>query len=105
MSGLPAGTEDLGGVGRIGGANPARFCCCLRGVMLGELYGPTAAAAAAAAAAAVGASGAVPGFPERLACRQGLTLVHSSAQLKRLLCDRGCSSGLFRGCLGAGWGY
>ena len=22
---------------------------------------------------------------------QGLTLVHSSAQLKRLLCDRGCS--------------
>jgi predicted alpha/beta hydrolase len=24
------------------------------------------------------------------ALRQGLTLVHSSAQLKRLLCDRGC---------------
>jgi len=50
----------LGGVGHIGGADPARFC--LRGVTFGELYGPAAAAAAA------GASGAVPGFPERLAC-------------------------------------
>jgi hypothetical protein len=36
---------------------------------------------------------------------QGLTLVHSSAQRKRLLCDRGCSYGLFRGCLGGVGGY
>jgi len=33
---------------------------------------------------------------------QGLTLVHSSAQLERLLCDTGCSWWLFRGCLGGG---
>jgi hypothetical protein len=31
-------------------------------------------------------------------CTQELTLVHSSAQLKRLLCDRGCIEGLFMGC-------
>ena len=31
---------------------------------------------------------------------QGLTLVHFPAQLKRLLCDTGCSQGLFRGHLG-----
>jgi len=29
--------------------------------------------------------------PTAAATNQGLTLVHSSAQLKRLLCDRGCS--------------
>ena len=32
---------------------------------------------------------------------QGLTLVHFSAQRKRFLWDRGCISGLSRGCLGA----
>jgi hypothetical protein len=32
--------------------------------------------------------------------RQGLTLVHFSAHVKRFLWDRGCSEGLFRGCLG-----
>ena len=32
---------------------------------------------------------ALPGL--QLAGYQGLTLVNSSAQLKRLLCDRGCS--------------
>jgi hypothetical protein len=31
---------------------------------------------------------------------QGLTLVHSSAQLKRLPCDEGCCWGLFKGCTG-----
>jgi hypothetical protein len=36
---------------------------------------------------------------------QGLTLVHFSAKLKRLLCDRGCSYGLFRGCLVGARGY
>jgi len=41
----------------------------------------------------------------RSTLEQGLTLVHSSAQLKRLQCDRGCSQGLFRGCLGGGRGY
>ena len=30
--------------------------------------------------------------------RQGLTLVHFSAQRKRFLWDRGCIEGLFRGC-------
>ena len=32
--------------------------------------------------------------------RQGLTLLHFSAQRKRFLWDRGCISGLFMGCLG-----
>jgi len=32
--------------------------------------------------------------------KQGLTLVHFSAQLKRLLWDRGSIQGLFRGGLG-----
>jgi len=32
--------------------------------------------------------------------RQGLILVHFSAQLKRFLWDRGCLQGLSRGCLG-----
>ena len=32
--------------------------------------------------------------------RQGLTLVHFSAQRKRFLWVRGCISGLSRGCLG-----
>ena len=31
---------------------------------------------------------------------QGLTLVHLAAQRKLFLCDRGCSCGLLRGCLG-----
>jgi len=31
---------------------------------------------------------------------QGHTLVHFSAQLKRLLWDRGCMQGLFGGCSG-----
>jgi len=35
------------------------------------------------------------------ALRQGLTLVHFSAQRKRILWDRGCIKGLFRGCSGA----
>jgi hypothetical protein len=30
---------------------------------------------------------------------QGLTLVHFSAQRKRIRWDRGCVQGLFRGCL------
>jgi len=33
------------------------------------------------------------------ACAQGLTLVHFSAQLKRILWDRGAT----RGCLGGVW--
>jgi len=33
-------------------------------------------------------------------CDHGLTLVHVSAQLKRLLWDRGCTEGLFKGCIG-----
>jgi hypothetical protein len=37
--------------------------------------------------------------------KQGLTLAHFSAQLKRLLYVRGCIKGLFRGCLGGGTGY
>ena len=31
---------------------------------------------------------------------QGLTLVHFSAERKRVLWDRKCAEGLFRGCLG-----
>ena len=31
--------------------------------------------------------------------RQGLTLVHLSTQRKCFMCDRGCSEGLFRGCV------
>jgi len=31
------------------------------------------------------------------AAKQGLTLLHFSAQLKRFLWDRGCIQGLFRG--------
>jgi hypothetical protein len=30
---------------------------------------------------------------------QGLTLVHFSAQRERFLCDRGCTQGLFMGCM------
>jgi hypothetical protein len=37
--------------------------------------------------------------------RQALTLVHFSAQLKRLLWDRGCVQGDLRGCLGGVRGY
>jgi len=36
---------------------------------------------------------------------QGLTLVHFSAQRRRLLWDRGCIHGVFRGCLGGVRGY
>jgi len=36
---------------------------------------------------------------------QGLTLVHLSAQRKRLVWDRGCILGLFWGCLGVVMGY
>ena len=39
------------------------------------------------------------------AVRQGLTLVHFSAQRERFLWDRGCAQGLFGGCLGGVWGY
>ena len=35
---------------------------------------------------------------------QGLTLVLLSAQLKRILWDRGCMQGLFWGCLGGAEG-
>jgi len=38
-------------------------------------------------------------------CRQGLTLVHFSAQRKRFLWDKGCNWGLFRGCSGGVEGY
>jgi len=37
--------------------------------------------------------------------RQGLSLVHVSAQRKRLLWVRGCIQGMFRVCLGAVTGY
>jgi len=37
--------------------------------------------------------------------KQGLTLVHFSAQLKRLPWDRGCTQGDFRGCLAGVRGY
>ena len=37
--------------------------------------------------------------------RQGLTLVHFSAQLERFLRDRGCTQGWFRGCLSGGRGH
>jgi len=36
---------------------------------------------------------------------QGLTFVHVSAHHKRVLWDRGCTSGLFRGCLEGVRGY
>ena len=36
-------------------------------------------------------------------CRQGLTLVHYSAQRTRFLKDKGCILGLFRGCRGGVW--
>jgi len=39
------------------------------------------------------------------ASEQGLTLVHFSAQRKRFLCDMGCISELFKGCLASGRGY
>ena len=41
----------------------------------------------------------------RSAPRQGLSLVHFSAQRKRFLWDRGCIKGLFRGCLDGVRGY
>ena len=37
--------------------------------------------------------------------RQGLTHVHFSAQLKRILSHRGCIEELFTGCLGGDRGY
>ena len=37
--------------------------------------------------------------------KQGLTLVHVSAQRKRFLWDRGCIEGFIRGCLGGGREY
>jgi hypothetical protein len=36
---------------------------------------------------------------------QGLTLIHSSAQRKRFLWDRGCVEGLFRGIIAGFKGY
>jgi hypothetical protein len=35
-----------------------------------------------------------------LAEKQGLTLLHFSAEVQRSSWDRGCSKGLFRGCSG-----
>ena len=47
-----------------------------------------------------------PGQARRAAGRrQGLTLVHFSAQLKRFLWDRGCIQALFRGGAGGIRGY
>jgi hypothetical protein len=47
-------------------------------------------------------------WPPSMASRaatQGLTLVHLSALIERILWNRGCIEGLFRGCLGGVRGY
>ena len=51
--------------------------------------------------------GALPPSPRSSssASAQGLTLVHFSAQLKRLLRNRGCIQGMCKGCLGGVRGY
>jgi hypothetical protein len=46
----------------------------------------------------------MPISPAPMALRQGLTLVHSLAQRKRFLLDRGYIQGLFRECLGVAEG-
>jgi len=45
------------------------------------------------------------GAPRAAPRRQGLTLVHFSAQLKRFVWDRGCIEGLFGGCSWGVWGH
>ena len=50
-------------------------------------------------------AGARVGRHGGLRVRQGLTLLHISAQRKRFLGDRGCNQGLFKRCLGGVRGY
>jgi len=53
----------------------------------------------------VHSGGQYSGCPLLAASSQGLTLVHFLSQRKRLLWNRGCIQGVFKGCLAGVMGY
>ena len=65
---------------------------------------PSLAPSLASASSPPAAGGALSSSPAGGALRQGLTLVHFSAQRERVLWDKGYIEGLFRVCLWVVWG-